>query len=219
MSEFTDHTATVERLQRRLAREKSARLQAETIAERISSERWELRQQLEDKLALRTSELEAARRTASQALTELERRSSTMAHNLRTPLTALLFLSETLSEGNPLSAQQIHDMQRLLTDMQSVLDIAGHAENTPEGSTATQPHARVALADIVSAHEGSWHQTAARAGKLLILDIQSSSGLRSAGTADDVNQQVLALIQERVATSEPVIELHLTVGSDGLEIS
>ena len=50
-----------------------------------------------------------------------------------------------------------------------------------------------------------------------MLDIETGSGALDAGAADKANQRVLGLIRERVEISEPVIELHLRLGSGGLE--
>ena len=176
MSEPAERSATVERLQRRLAREKSARLQAEAITERVTSDRWELRQQLEDKIALRTSELEAARRTASQALTERQRYVSAVSHGLRTPLTALFFMAESLSEDEPLGAQRLEELRNLLAKMRTVMDTQASASvaadtDTPPTAAKGGSESQMTLSDIISAHEEGWHQVAARSGKLLMLDI------------------------------------------------
>jgi len=224
LSERADRSEAIERLERRLARERSARLQAEAIAERVASDRWELRRELEEKLALRTSELEAARRTASEAVNERTRILSEESHNLRTSLTALFFLAESLSGEEPLGAQRIEELRNLLSDMRTVLDsqasasIAAGADANPAAATGTSSRPQVTLADIISAHEEGWQQVAARSGKLLMLDIETGSGESHAGTADEVNQLVLGLIRELVDTSEPVIELHLRLGSGGLEV-
>lgn len=224
MSELSDRSAAEERLERRLAREKAARLQAEAIAERVTSDRWELRQQLEDKLALRTSELEAARRTAAEVVTERERFTSAISHNLRTPLAALFFLADSLSPGEPLEAQRIEDLRSLLSDMRAALNVAGESASSgvgvdaePAAVAATNSRPSITLADVLSAYEDGWHQLAARSGKLLMLDIETGSGALDAGAADKANQRVLGLIRERVEISEPVIELHLRLGSGGLE--
>ena len=226
MSELADHSATIERLKRRLARERSARLQAETIAERVASDRWELREQLEEKLSLRTSELEAARRTASQAVAERQRCRSDMSHNLRTSLTALFFLAESLSEDEPVGARRIEELKNLLTDMLAVMDAQAGASTSADEGTSPEPTdaagtgsgAQLTLSDIVAAHEEGWHQVAARSGKLLMLDIATDSGQVVAGTANEVDRLVLDLIRERARDSEPVIELHLRLGSGGLEV-
>ncbi|MEC9324045.1 MAG: histidine kinase dimerization/phospho-acceptor domain-containing protein [Actinomycetota bacterium] len=212
MSEPEDHAATVARLERRLAREKSARHQAEAIAERVASERWELRQQLEEKLALRTSELEAARRAASEAVTDSERRLAALTHDLRTPLTALFFMAESLSEETSLSAQQLAELRNLLAQMRGALDVAAAAAGT-DGARE-----RVPLADLVAAYEGGWHQLAARSGKLLILHSDAPPGQVYPGSPDEFDRQVLLLIRERLNGDDPVIDVHLAVGPAGLEL-
>lgn len=217
MSEPDDSAATIERLQRRVAREKAARLQAETIAERVTSDRWELRQQLEDKLALRTSELEAARRAASETVTERERHLAALTHDLRTPLTALYFLSESLSAGTALSAGQLEELRLAIANMRAALDaltVDGGRHTDVAQSTQTLR----SLADIVAAREADWHQLAARAGKLLILDVETPPGQICPTSPDDVNERVTGLIAERLHRTEPVIEVHLSAGPDGLEL-
>jgi len=224
LSELADRSGRLERLERRLARERSARLQAEAIAERVTSDRWELGRQLEEKLALRTSELEAARRTASEAVTERTHVLSDESHHLRTSLTALLFLAESLSGEEPPGAQRIEELRNLLSDMRTVLDsqasalTAVSADVKLAAATGTSSGPQVTLADIISAHEEGWQEFAARSGKLLMLHIETGSGELHTRTADEVNQLVLGVIRELVDTSEPVIELYLRLGSGGLEV-
>lgn len=224
LSELADQSEAIERLERRLTRERSARLQSEAIAERITSDRWELDRQLEKKLALRTSELESARRSASEAVTERDRSLSEVSHDLRTTLSALFYLAESLSEEEPLGAHRVEELVNLLSDMRTVLDAhasdwtAAGADAKPAAVAGTSSRPQVRLTDILSAHEEGWQQLAAGSGKLLMLDIETGSGELHAGTADEVNQLVLGLIRERADTSEPVIELHLRLGSGGLEV-
>jgi signal transduction histidine kinase len=213
------------RLERRLARERAARLEAEAIAERVTSDRWDLRQQLEEKLALRTSELEAARRTAAEAVTGQERFTSAISHDLRTALGALFFLADSLSPGEPPSAKQLEQLKSLLSDMRTVLDSrlspatgadagTGSGEDADTGSTSA-----MTLAAAAAAHEGHWHQVAARSGKLLMLDIENPSGQLPVGTESQVNEVVLSVLRNRLDSSEPVIELHLRIGAGGVEVS
>ncbi len=224
LSELADQSEAIERLKRRLARERSARLQAEAIAERVTSDRWEVGRQLEEKLALRTSELEAARRTASEAITERNRSLSQLSHDLRTSLAALFFLAESLSEEEPPGKHGIEELKNLLSDMLTVLDAqasaltAAGADAGPAALAGTSSRPQATLTDIISAHSEGWQQVAARSGKLLILDIDTGSGELHAGTADEVNQLVLSQIRKLVDTSEPVIELHLRLGPGGLEV-
>lgn len=216
MNDIVEHAATVERLRRRLARERSARLQAEAIAERITSDRWQLRQQMEEKLALRTTELEAARQAASEAITDGHRRRAAESHELRTSLSALMVIAETLAEGNPVSVRQIQDIRGLLAEMQAALDAA--ASTTVDALPGDSP-GQLPLADIVSAHEVSWHQVAARSGKLLILDIATASEQLPSGAAEEIDECVLKLIHDRAVGTEPVIELHLAVVAGQFEVS
>lgn len=216
----------LERLERRLARERAARLQAEAIAERVATDRWELSQQLEEKLALRTSELEAARRTAAEAVTGQERFTAAVSHDLRTALGALFFLADSLSPEEPPSTQQLEQLKSLLADIRSVMDShvsasAGADTDIGPGNAADigSTGSGMTLADAISAHEERWHQVAARSGKLLMLDIQTPSGHLRAVTEDEVDETVLGVLRHRLDTSEPVIELHLRIGGGGLEVS
>lgn len=223
MSEIADDDALIARLERRLARERSARLQAEVIAERVTADRWEIREKLEGQLALRTSELEAARRVASEAITERQQCRATMSHALRTSLTALLYLSESLSEDAPITAPQLEEFRNRLRDMHDALDAAASAStavapDTGRDATDAGSAPRTPLGDIVSAHEDAWQQLAARSGKLLILDVDTASRQSRAGTAVEVNKAVLDLIRKRVDADDPVIELHMTVGPGGLTL-
>lgn len=225
MSGLADRSAAVERLERRLARERAARLQAEAIAEQVTSDRWELRQQLEEKLALRTSELEAARRTAAELMTEQDRFTSAISHDLRTALGALCFLADSLSSEEPVSPQQLEQMRSLLADMRTVMDsqvggstVGDDADAAPDNVSGDGPTSKVTLADVISAFEGNWQQVAARAGKLLILDIETPSGQIQPGIENEVNETVLGVIRNRLDTSETVIELRLGVGAAGLEV-
>ena len=104
------------------SREKAARGEAETIAERVTSERFVQRQQLEDKLALRTTELEAARRAATETAAERDQILSEVSHELRTLLTALFFELDSAREDEPLGGTRLAEVRRLLADMRTALD-------------------------------------------------------------------------------------------------
>jgi signal transduction histidine kinase len=222
-----DHSAALARLEARLAREKAARLEAEAIAERVASDHWEVRQQLQDRLALRTSELEAARRAAARAVSEQERFASAVSHDFRTTLAALFFLADSLSPDQPPNAQQLEELSDLLSHLQTIMDAQTSASTTTgdAGVDASGVAAdagsglEVTLAEVISSNEDNWHQVAARSGKLLMLDIENRSEKLAAGAAEDVNQLVLARIRDLSETAEPVIELHLTLGPGGCEVT
>jgi signal transduction histidine kinase len=217
----TDQSAVIARLQARLARERAARLEAEAIAEQVTSDRWELRQQLQDKLALRTAELEAARQTAARALSEQERFASVVSHDFRTTLAALFFLVGSLSPDQPPSAQQLTELSDLLSELRAIMDTQVSASNAAgdDGEPGSDSRSEVLPADVVSANEDNWHEAAARSGKLLILGIENRTQELSADQPEDINRAVLAAISDRSETAEPVIELHLKFGPEGFAVS
>jgi signal transduction histidine kinase len=221
LSERADQSAAIERLERRLAREKAARLQAEAITERVTSERWEVQHQLEEKLALRAAELDATRQTAAEAVNDKEHVLSELSHNLRTTLTALFFLAGSLSADEPPGAHRIQELRKLLSQMRATMDspVSASAKADADAEPAeTHSGFEMTLAAVISTHEEEWHEVAARSGKLLMLDVGGQGGQSHVGTAEEINQAVLDLIRGRLEDSEGVIELHLTVGPSGLEV-
>lgn len=225
MSDPADATAAIARLKRQLARERTARLEAEAIAERITADHWELDQRLESKLARRTAELNAARQTAAEALAEQTRVLSQLSHHLRTTLTALLFLSESLSAEEPLGAQRVGELKKLISDMHAVLDDAASSssrtrtEIKPQRPEDISTRPSMTSKAIMAAFEAGWHEAAARCGKLLLIDIDTRSDTTYVGSAEEVNQAVLDLIRTRSQAPDPVIELHLVVGADSVTVT
>ena len=207
----TDESDIVELLRRRLAREKSARLQAESIAERVTSDRWQLRKQLEDKLAQRTSELEAARLAATEAITAGRVFRASVTHELRTTLTALIVLADSLRQDEPLSRADIQRIRDLLTQMHGALDTGQEV--------ADDDRARLSLSDIIAEHEAGWQQLAARAGKLLILDVDNAMSAPPAGGAQRIIEQVLEAITRKLPEPEPVIEVSVHASQDGFDVT
>lgn len=218
---MTDGQALQERIQRleaRVDREKAARQEAETIAERVTSERFVLHQQLEDRLALRTTELAAARRAAAEAAAERDRVLSEVSHNLRTLLTALFFALESARDDEPLGQGGLAEVRTLLAEMRKALDeqaFTGDRES-PSSATDPEPGASVTgtktLSGLLEEHEEHWHHAAARAGKLLMVDMAPGSANHPAGDPGAVNERVLAVIGELADTAEPVVELRLVPG-------
>lgn len=211
MSQLADESHTIELLRRRLAREKSARLQAESIAERVTSERWQLRQRLEEKLALRTSELEAARLAATEAITAGRAFRTSVAHEVRTALTALIVLTDSLRPGEPLSANDIEKLKDQLARMHEALESGREA-------ALSEDEPSVGLSDVIAEHEADWQQLAARAGKLLILDVDNAANAPDTVARDDIVELVLEAITRGLSGPDPVIEVRVRASPDGLDV-
>src|SRR5215212_3500708 len=138
----------VERLERRLERERQARKAAEAIAEEKTREIYEtnvrlqrLNDRLEELVRQRTAELAATRDEAVRASQAKSAFLANMSHELRTPLNAIIGYSEMLLEEAAELGQEefLPDLQKintagkhLLALINDILDLAkieaGHFE-------------------------------------------------------------------------------------------
>ena len=71
------------------------------------------------------------------------------------------------------------------------------------------------MSGLLEEHEEHWHHAAARAGKLLMIDMAPESANHPTGDPGAVNDRVLAVIGELADTDEPVVELRLATGVSG----
>ncbi len=161
-------TKRISRLERRLARERSARAEAEEIADRGMRELWLTNRQLDERVAERTADLEATLQELEVASTSRERFLSVLSHEMRTPLNGVLGMLELLdpyTSGDQgaryllaarESAAGLDNLVRRLLDM---------VELTTGSMTTSLT--TVLADDIVGEVQQRWQTKALRSGHLL----------------------------------------------------
>ena len=184
----------VDRLERRLARERAAREEAERIAERALRDLYAANQQLDRRVIERTAELERARLEAARsdsARTEFLR---ILSRELRTPLNGVLGMLELLSgrivsdqgrlwiESASRSASEVNE---LVTRLLLYVDLDRPQPGQPEA---------LDLDSLVRETARTWERVALKAGQLLMVDNGSDAEVVSFGHP----QLVRALLDELV---------------------
>jgi len=116
-------------MERRLARERQARKQAEALLEAKSLDLYEanrdlraLADNLEQLVEERTRQLKQARDTALSANRSKSAFLANMSHDIRTPMSGIIGMSELLLDST-LTAEQRHQMQVILDSARSLLTL------------------------------------------------------------------------------------------------
>jgi signal transduction histidine kinase/CheY-like chemotaxis protein len=116
-------------LERRLERQRLARKQAERLLEEKSLELYEANRELrelaanlEDLVEIRTTELQQARDAALQANQAKSVFLANMSHDIRTPMSGVIGMSELLLDTT-LTAEQRHQAQVILDSSRSLLTL------------------------------------------------------------------------------------------------
>ena len=192
------------RLQRRFERERTARREAERIAERGLRDLYVANQELDRRVAERTAELERARRDAEEAAQARADFLASLSRQVRTPLNGVLGMLELL-QGHVFSEQaklwvgsasdSAADMLRLVSRLLSYVELD---EPTDAGVDAVTE-----VAELLGAIGDRWTRPSAAAGKLLFVDDRTPPGTTLRGPSARLDQLVDEVIDNAVRHGDP----------------
>ncbi len=158
----------IERLERRLQRERDARRQAEEISERGMRDLWLANQDLDARVEERTKDLAETLEQLRVASSARDRFLATLSHEMRTPLNGILGMLEILGphlvgdQGNRYLDVAVESAERLLHLVSRLLDLVA----LDSGSFTTN-RSVVTVASVADDIRDRWQTEALRSGHLL----------------------------------------------------
>ena len=210
----------VARLERRLARERAAREEAERIAERGMRELWQANRELEDRVATRTAELQRSLAAVTMATQAKERFLAELGHELTTPLHAILGIMELTDPSSldaenraRLAAVQMHST-KLAGLLHGLIELAG-AEGAPLPEAFVERRPVDWLDEVIS----EWTRPAAIRGQLLV---PSNSGRTVPVLADWARLRRMtdaAMSNATLHASPGAVTITLDVGAELLTLT
>lgn len=172
-----------EQLVRAVQRERTARLDAETIAEEKTTSLYESNLNLEARVAQRTTELEVANDKALVASAAKSDFLANLSHELRTPLNAVIGMLELL-DGDQLKGDQqewvgtarnsAERLNRLFLRLLHYVELDGASTIDPATS------ALVAIDKFLDRVHQDWAPVCARVGQLLTSGVDVEAGVQIA---------------------------------------
>ena len=175
LAALTEHVALLER---RVAREHTARLEAERIAEDGMRALYEANLDLDAKILERTEQLDAALTRAEAAVEAKGAFLAHMSHHLMTPLNGVVGMLELLSDSDfdehhrswhQSALRSAHRMDQLIRQILNFVEIDG------VDLRREAPVRR--LSDVLDAVEARWHTKLLKAGQLPIFEIAAGRSL------------------------------------------
>lgn len=187
----------VARLERRLDRERRARLEAERIAEDGMRRLYEANQDLDRRILERTAELNEALGKATAADSAKSALLAQMSHQIKTPLNGLMGMLELL--GNKLADDQSEDWHRSAMRSAARLDrmtsrLITYVEL--EGKDLVSGASSQPIAGILGEAGDRWRSACLRAGQLLSVDVLGDSEVAAPPELDLVFDELLSNVVE-----------------------
>lgn len=158
----------IERLERRLERERDARRQAEEISERGMRDLWLANRDLDARVEERTKNLADTLEQLRVASSARDRFLSTLSHEMRTPLNGILGMLEILGphlvgeQGNRYRDVAVESAERLLQLVTRLLDLVAL-----DSGSFTANHSIVGVPQLADGIRDRWQSEAMKRGHLL----------------------------------------------------
>lgn len=212
-SELVDSEKRIQRLVRRVERERSAREQAEKIAEDGMRRLFLANQELDERVAKRTEELEIERRDAARSAGERAEFLRLLSRETRSPLNGVIGVMEVLdenAESDQMRAwladglQSARTLDSIMTRLLLFLELEDHLDaemvNLDPG-------------DVVSAVSARWKHEALRAGLLLSTENCCPPGVLVNAHTSDLHQILDEVVSNAVKHGDPGL-LHVRAEAD-----
>ena len=193
----------IERLERKVRRERSAREQAERIAEDGMRRLFLANQHLDDRVARRTEELEEERKVAARSASERAEFLRLLSRETRSPLNGVLGILE-VAGANAKSEQMrawlddgmtsARDLEIIMTRLLLFLEL--------EEPHATGP-AEIDAIEVLSDADGRWKHRALRSGLLLATEYQCEGERSALGHRADLDAILDELIGNAIKHGQP----------------
>ena len=215
-----DEEKKIERLERKVRRERSAREQAEQIAEDGMRRLFLANQELDDRVARRTAELDQERAVAARSAAERAEFLRLLSRETRSPLNGVLGVMEVASTNaqteqmrawldDGLSSAQALEviMTRLLLFLE--LEESHVAEPAPIGAR-----------DVLSAADARWKHKALRSGLLLATEYRCAGDGDALGHRSDLDAILDEIVGNAIKHGQPgLLRIGAADAGDGIAFS
>ncbi len=165
-----DGASRIRRLERRLERERAARIEAETIADRGMRQLWEANRELDRRVHQRTAELSKALEDLQVATSARDQLLTNMSHEVRTPLNGIVGTLELIGPHvDDLDGQRYLAAARSsANDLNLLISKLLLAVEAASGRLVLKPEP-VSLAQLVEESREAWELKGMKLGYLVIV--------------------------------------------------